>query len=53
MEEEARRILRDASGGADAPPTLADIALELFGPENGVELDLPLRRASREPPAFD
>jgi plasmid stability protein len=39
MEEEARRILRDA---LDREPrqTLADIAAELFGTEYGVELDL-------------
>ena len=50
MEEEARRILGEACGPADRPETLADIALELFGPEGGVELDLPPRQAPREPP---
>lgn len=42
MEEEARRILR----AAVAPPErLADLAQELFGAENGVDLDLPPREA--------
>lgn len=38
MEEEARCILRDAL--EESPPTLADLALELFGPDSGVELRL-------------
>lgn len=50
MEEEARRILGEACGPETRPQTLADIARELFGPENGVELDLPPRRRLREPP---
>ena len=48
--EEARRILDEACGSTDRPETLADIALELFGPEGGVELDFPPRQALREPP---
>jgi antitoxin FitA len=52
MEEEARRILGEACGPEDRPQTLADIALELFGPEGGVELDIPPRHALREPPDF-
>ena len=50
MEEEARRILGEACGPASRPETLADIALELFGPEGGVEFDLRPRHPPREPP---
>ena len=52
MEEEARRILSDACGPEDRAETLADIALELFGAEGGIELDLPPRQPVREPPEF-
>ena len=52
MEEEVRCILRDVLDH-DRPRSLADIALELFGPENGVELELPERVPLREPPEFD
>lgn len=52
MEEEARRILGEACGPADAPPTLADLALELFGAAGGVELELPTRQPVRESPDF-
>jgi len=38
MEEEARRILREAVA---APERLGDLARQLFGPEHGVELELP------------
>lgn len=40
MEEEARRILKDA---VSAPDRLGDLALRIFGPEHGVDLQLPLR----------
>ena len=51
MEEEARRILGEACGPTDdAPPSLADLALELFGIDGGVELELPSRQPAREPP---
>lgn len=52
MEEEARVILGDAVGD----PEMGDIAgiiRSYFGPANGVDLELPPRRASREPPSFD
>ena len=52
MEEEARRILGEACGADERPRTLADLARELFGPEEGVELDLPPRRVLRDPPDF-
>jgi plasmid stability protein len=40
MEEEARRILKDA---VSAPERLGDLALQLFGPRHGVELKVPER----------
>jgi plasmid stability protein len=51
MEEEARTILR-ASLDRDRPETLGDIVRELFGPENGFELELPPRDPMPEPPDF-
>ena len=45
MEEEARRILKDA---VSAPDCLGDLALRIFGPEHGVELQLP-KRTPHEP----
>lgn len=53
MEEEARRILSESWGPASRPENLADIALRLFGEENGVEFELPTRQVGREPPSFD
>ena len=38
MEEEARRILKEAVG---APDQLGDFALEIFGSKHGVDLQLP------------
>ena len=38
MEEEARRILRDTLE-RERPRSLADLAIEIFGPEHGVELE--------------
>jgi len=51
MEEEARCILREALD-QQTPRSLADLALELFGPEHGVELELPGPVKAREPPKF-
>jgi len=51
MEEEARTILRESMDSRSAA-NAADIALELFGPERGFELDLPPRRPFRKPPDF-
>jgi antitoxin FitA len=39
-EEEARRILKDA---VSAPDCLGDLALRIFGPEHGVDMQLPER----------
>ena len=45
MEEEARRILKKA---VSAPDYLGDLAIRIFGPEHGVDLQLP-ERAPHEP----
>lgn len=42
MEEEVRRLIREAVSG---PERLGDLALQLFGPDHGVELPLPEREA--------
>lgn len=39
MEEEARIILRKALEQAASEPNIADLALQLFGQDNGVELN--------------
>jgi len=49
MEEEVRRILRATVGGQE-PISL--ITSELFGPEHGVELELP-EHPGHEPIAFE
>ncbi len=49
MEEEVRRIIEAA---VSAPVRLGDTALDIFGPENGIELDLPPRTA-HEPVDLD
>ena len=54
MEAEARTILQSA---LDTPPrpreTLTGIMRELFGPEHGVELELPPREQERPAPTFE
>lgn len=45
MEEEVRRIIKRS---VDLPDRLGELALECFGPANGVELELP-ERQSHEP----
>jgi len=52
MEEEARCILRDALD-RETPRNLADLALQLFGPERGVDLEPHPPVTPREPPKFD
>jgi hypothetical protein len=39
--------------GEEPATDLATLARELFGPEHGVDLDLPERGAAPEPPSFD
>ena len=53
MEEEARLILRDAVGPRPSSNNLVNIISAHFGPSNGVDLELPVRHAFREPPSFD
>jgi plasmid stability protein len=48
MEEEARRILKAA---VTAPERLGDVALQIFGPQHGVDLVLP-EHAPHEPTAI-
>lgn len=56
LEEEARELLRVAVARRDEAPQehIVDLAHRLFGPENGVDLDIPPRggAASRLPPDF-
>ena len=52
MEEEARCILSDALD-RERPANLADLALLLFGPKHGVDLELPPPVEMPEPPKFD
>ena len=53
MEEEARLILREAVGREPSSRNLAEITQAYFGPDNGVDLELPPRVSRREPPSFD
>ena len=53
MEAEVRRILAEAAQAPESADNIAGIARELFGPENGIELELPPREPAREPPSFD
>ncbi|MDX1653893.1 MAG: hypothetical protein R3310_01645 [Candidatus Competibacteraceae bacterium] len=46
MEQEVRQILQQAVA---APDRLGDLALDLFGPTHGVDLELPSHRP-HEPP---
>ena len=52
MEEEVRQILRKAVGRAESTRDLTSIIRSHFGPENGVDLELPPRGPAREPPFF-
>ena len=52
MEEEARRILSESCSQAARRENLAEIALRLFGHENGVERELASRQGGREPARF-
>ncbi len=53
MEEEARLILREAVGRKPTSRNLAEITRSFFGPDNGVDLELPARGPGRDPPSFD
>jgi len=54
MEEEARTILRTALSESSVEPTNLYAAIRRrIEPLGGVELDIPPREKSREPPRFD
>ena len=53
MEEEVRTILREVVGRASEPDNLAQAIRARVAPLGGVELDLPAREPTREPPGFD
>lgn len=53
MEEEVRQILRKAVGRAKRSRDLASIIRSHFGPEDGVDPELPERDPAREPPSFE
>ena len=51
MEEEARQLIGEAlKPESTAAATLSDIALSLFGPAHGIELQLAPRGATRDLP---
>ena len=52
MEDEVRRILGEATDAPESRESLADAARSLFGPEHGVDLDLPRRDPARDPPSW-
>ena len=53
MEAEARAILQSVLDRPERRETLTGIMRELFGPEHGVELQLPRREPGRNPPSFE
>ena len=53
MEEEPRLILGDAVGAEAETGDIVSIIRSYFGPTNGVDLELPPRDGTREPPSFD
>lgn len=52
MEEEARDILRRTMGKGAPPRNLAAAIRARIAPLGGVDLDLPAREPTREPPRF-
>ena len=53
MEEEARLILEEVLLPKGETRDLVTIFRSYFGPENGIDVELPPRSSSREPPSFD
>ena len=51
MEEEVRQILKQAVGGVTGGGLLS-LSRELFGANNGIDLDLPARQQDRSAPNF-
>ena len=49
LEAFARKALRDAlDADKDAPTSILTLAAKYFGPENGIDLDMPERVTHRE-----
>jgi plasmid stability protein len=53
MEEEARQILSETCGPDEEPQNAFEALRRPFVGLGGVDLELPERRAGREPPSFD
>ena len=53
VKEPAQLSLRDVVGRRPSSRNLASIIRSHFGPESGVDLELPPRDSGREPPVFD
>ena len=53
MEEEARLLLAAGSNANRASPTMSPTIAAIVDPIGGIELDLPPRSRTREPPRFD
>ena len=52
-DEEVRPILHEAVSRKPSSRNLVEIARAIFGPESGVDLELPPRDPGRKPPTFD
>lgn len=52
LEEEVRTILRSSVRGMNGPEFVEFMTRE-FGPENGVDIELPPRSSHRRIPTFD
>ena len=53
LEEEVRELLRGAITRQPQEEHIVDVALRLFGPKHGVELDIPPRGSAPERPPPD
>jgi len=54
LEAYTRKILEQESKNySQKTQNIADMALELFGPKHGIELNLPDRNSLRQPPTFE
>lgn len=52
MEEEARVILKTSLAPKKKPRTMADAFRAWFGPQHGIDIELPARQLISEPPDF-
>ena len=53
LEEEARELLRVAVARQETPEEQENLALSLFGPDGGVDLDIPPRGSAPSRPPLD